>query len=618
MDVAPAQLASSGEPHWTTRSKVDAARGESAETTERVRNLSRWSALRCGLQRWAYVAEDGRDLRIDLLRGLAVLAMVVDHVAGPSKLYLLTGGNHFYTSAAEGFIFLSGLTVGLVYRRVAERQGLATAIRRLLGRAWTLYLLAVGLTLVMLPFSEVLRLPWAVGIEETTPLQIVWAILSLHQTYYLVDVIALYVLLILAAPLALFLLCEGRTVYVLLGSWLIWAGFQFFPLQTELPWVMAGNNLFYFSAWQTLFFTAMVIGYHRGRLSASVGVRWQLPLLVATGLGFAGLIVLYSNQSAVLQSVHLALADAPGRPSWSVADLEDALFAKGAVGAGRVLASAVVFAFFFQLITVFWAPLRRGLGWLLIALGQNALYAYSTHVMLALALGFLNTRIVLGDRTWLNAAIQTGSIGLIWLAIRLRVLYPTPATRRLWMLTVVPLAVTAVAIFRLDPSPAVPVAAADTIQATSESNALRRARAFGTPIPRTVGASPGMQVASPSSQAASGPVDTAIASATPQMPLPALVVAERAAPSAAQYVGAIDGTFREMVFYSPALDREMSYYIYSAARVRHRRPPLPGAVHAARWRWEQGRMARLWARRRRRPLNRVEGHQAAHHRHAAG
>src|SRR5438045_7516164 len=142
MDVTPAQYALSGEPHWTTRSTVDAARGESAETTERVRHLSLWSALRRGLPRWAYVAEEGRDLRIDLLRGLAVLAMVIDHVAGPSKLYLLTGGNHFYTSAAEGFIFLSGLTVGLVYRRVAEREGLSTAMRRLLVRSWTLYVLA--------------------------------------------------------------------------------------------------------------------------------------------------------------------------------------------------------------------------------------------------------------------------------------------------------------------------------------------------------------------------------------------------------------------------------------------------------------------------------------------
>src|SRR5215475_15826270 len=181
-----------------------------------------WRRALSALGAWAYVAEDGRDLRIDLLRGLAVLAMVIDHLGGPSWLHLITGGNRFYTSAAEGFIFLSGLTVGLVYRRIAEREGLSTAMRRILARCWMLYILAVGLTLVMLPVSESLRLPWAVGIDQGTPLQVVWSIISLHQTYYLVDVLALYVLLMLVAPLALLLLCEGRTLILLAATWLIW------------------------------------------------------------------------------------------------------------------------------------------------------------------------------------------------------------------------------------------------------------------------------------------------------------------------------------------------------------------------------------------------------------
>jgi hypothetical protein len=57
----------------------------------------------------AYMAGK-RDLRIDLLRGAAIVAMVVDHVGGDqSWLYALTGGNRFYVSAAEAFLFLSGL-----------------------------------------------------------------------------------------------------------------------------------------------------------------------------------------------------------------------------------------------------------------------------------------------------------------------------------------------------------------------------------------------------------------------------------------------------------------------------------------------------------------------------
>lgn len=506
-----------------------------------------WRRACSGVSAWSYTREDGRDLRIDLLRGLAVLAMVIDHIAGPSKLYLITGGNRFYTSAAEGFIFLSGLTVGLVYRRVAERDGMSAAMRKLLARSWTLYVLAVGLTLVMLPLSESMQLPWAVGIDQGTPLQVVWGIISLHQTYYLVDVLALYVLLMLAAPLVLLLLCEGRTFAVLASSWLIWLGFQFFPRQTELPWTTAGNNLFYLASWQALFFTAMIVGYHRERFTHLFPKRWHVPLLAATGAGVAALIVIYSNQSAALQVLQSALASVPGLPAWSVADLEDGLFAKGDVRPGRVFASAVVFGFLFLFVTVFWRPVRQALAWLLVTLGQNALYAYSAHVVLALILGALSTWVAMGDSTWLSAAIQAASIGLIWLAIRLRVLYPTPENRRIWMASVVPLAALAVLMWRpvvsLDP----PVAAAETLQPALSDDA-RRARAFGTPVPRMPNTNPGIQIEAspPSPPLATEPTPQSVALvAGPDLPYADLA-----------------GTFRSMTFYSPALDRDMSYDVY--------------------------------------------------------
>jgi enterochelin esterase-like enzyme len=534
-----------------------------------------WRALQSIVGGWAYRAEAGRDVRIDLLRGMAVLAMIIDHIAGPSRLYLITGGNRFYTSAAEGFIFLSGLTVGLVYQRVIEQHGLPTAVRRLLKRAWTLYVLAIGLTLVMLPASELLKAPWAVGVEPTTPLQIVWAIVSLHQTYYLVDVLALYVLLMLAAPLALLALSERRTLVLLAASWVIWAGFQVFPQQTELPWTTAGNNLFYLAAWQPLFFTAMAVGYHRQQLSSLVQPAWRFPLLIATGLGFAALIVVYSNQPAVLEAIQSWIADLPGRPAVSVADLEIALFAKGDVRPGRIVASAIVFAFLYLFTTLFWHPVRRATGWLLLAFGQNALYAYSAHIMLALAVGVFTAQAILVDKRALNGAIQIASIGLIWLAIRWRILHPTAENRRLWMASVVPLAVTACVAFGLTSAPTVNVSAAASEVPASEtsastSDAVRRARAFGTPIPRVDGASPGMQAAAVGTTTQSGaplPVAEATPTPAPQVSTasgspPAVAAPVAARLSAAEYVGPITGTFREITFYSPALDREMSYYIY--------------------------------------------------------
>src|SRR6266508_6406945 len=121
---------------------------------------------------------DGRDLRIDLLRGFCVFAMVADHIGGPSFLHAVTGGNRFYTSAAEAFIFISGLVMGLVYRRLIAREGLGTSLQRALGRAATLYLLAVTLTLFFVPLSELLQVKWAQGSSLIDPAAFAIAVLT--------------------------------------------------------------------------------------------------------------------------------------------------------------------------------------------------------------------------------------------------------------------------------------------------------------------------------------------------------------------------------------------------------------------------------------------------------
>ena len=60
-----------------------------------------------------------RDLRLDLLRGFAVIAMVADHIGGErSWLYAITGGDAFFVSAAEVFVFISGLLMGMIYAGV--------------------------------------------------------------------------------------------------------------------------------------------------------------------------------------------------------------------------------------------------------------------------------------------------------------------------------------------------------------------------------------------------------------------------------------------------------------------------------------------------------------------
>ena len=234
----------------------------------------------------AYITAQGRDLRIDLLRGFFVLAMIVDHVRGASPLYLFTGGNRFFVSAAEGFILLSGLMAGLIYRRVVARDGLTAAVRKVWARALTLYLLTVGITLVLLPLSELAGLPWAQGVDFTHSLDLVMGVLTLHRTYYLADVLLLYTLLFAIMPAALFLMVEGKT-WLLVGlSWLVWGMYQLFPNEAATTWSIAGNYLFAFSAWQLLFFNGLALGYQRDRIPALTR-RGALPSADRHWFGFS-------------------------------------------------------------------------------------------------------------------------------------------------------------------------------------------------------------------------------------------------------------------------------------------------------------------------------------------
>jgi hypothetical protein len=109
--------------------------------------------FRATLEDWRYPAAEKRDLRLDLLRGFAVLVMVVDHFGGSSWLYLITGNNSFFTSGAEAFVLISGMVVGIVYGGIALREGLDSAIKKALQRAWTLYRLTIVMTIVFAAIS---------------------------------------------------------------------------------------------------------------------------------------------------------------------------------------------------------------------------------------------------------------------------------------------------------------------------------------------------------------------------------------------------------------------------------------------------------------------------------
>ena len=112
------------------------------------------------MRNWRYNEAGGRDLRLDFLRGYLIFAMVVDHIGEGSWLHALTGGDKFVVSAAEGFVLISGLAMGLVFRKIIERQSLIAAVRKALARGAKLYLLHAGLTLSFISASGLAGAFW--------------------------------------------------------------------------------------------------------------------------------------------------------------------------------------------------------------------------------------------------------------------------------------------------------------------------------------------------------------------------------------------------------------------------------------------------------------------------
>ena len=96
-------------------------------------------------------------------------------------------------------MFISGLVMGIVYPAVIARQGLGTALLKVLKRAGTLYALTVLLTLITAALAYRLQVHWAPQVTAATLPDFVIGVLTLHRAYYLTDVLLMYTLLVFAA-----------------------------------------------------------------------------------------------------------------------------------------------------------------------------------------------------------------------------------------------------------------------------------------------------------------------------------------------------------------------------------------------------------------------------------
>jgi hypothetical protein len=360
-----------------------------------------------------------RDLRLDLLRGFCIFAMVVDHFGGNSWLYALTGGNRFYVSAAEGFIFISGFVMGQAYRSKRDRSGLTAAMGEALHRARTLYLATVALTIIfslLYLYTDIALWTgrdFGLGIDSLQ--EIIVAALTLHYTYHGTDILAMYTLLLLAAPLMLLLLSVGEWYWVLIPSWLWWLTYQFYPEEAALPWYIRHGENFPLAAWQVLFVTGHVLGFYRTALSEWLQ-RFRRFKVVAVSLCIA----------ATLGLISLAWGADNGFFDIDPNVLDETFF-KVPLRPWRLFAFFSVAIMAYTSATYLWLPMRRALGWLMLPLGQAALYSYIVHFFLILLVYNLAPLVAHlpgapGEEIF-NPLLQMSVVLLLWALVTRRVLF---------------------------------------------------------------------------------------------------------------------------------------------------------------------------------------------------
>jgi hypothetical protein len=216
---------------------------------------------------------------IDGLRGLLLALMMLTHL--PTRFGQYTGQPYGFVSAAEGFIFLSGFMVGLIYVERAQKSGVGAMRRAVWHRALVIYACQVGLLLFLLaviaPIGAANAQPAIndlVSFFNHERLTALWSGMVLLYDPPLLDILPLYVLFMLATPLILLLALRRGWVPILTSSFGLWLLAQFDigraifqivanAMRFDMPY--AGTGAFSLLAWQFLWVIGLWLGSIKAR-----------------------------------------------------------------------------------------------------------------------------------------------------------------------------------------------------------------------------------------------------------------------------------------------------------------------------------------------------------------
>ncbi|HXI06231.1 MAG TPA: OpgC domain-containing protein [Bradyrhizobium sp.] len=206
----------------------------------------------------AILPDKGRDLRLDLFRGVANWAIYLDHIPDNIVAWITTR-NYGFSDAADLFVFISGYTASFVYARMMLDRGFVVGATRLTKRVWQLYMAHIILFVIYIASITYLALRFGDSemINEFNVASLIEnASETLRQGLLLkfkpvnLDVLPLYIVLMgLFPPVLWFMLRQpDLTMVVSIVLWLVTR-----QMGWNLPAYPAGTWYFNPLAWQVLF-----------------------------------------------------------------------------------------------------------------------------------------------------------------------------------------------------------------------------------------------------------------------------------------------------------------------------------------------------------------------------
>lgn len=201
---------------------------------------------------------EGRDLRLDLFRGVANWAIFINHIPNNVATWF-TNRNYGFSDGADLFVFIAGYAAAIVYAKSMLTQGFAAGATRLLERAWQLYVAHVLLLVVHLA-----AVGWAAQLYQEShlldefnvaslvdrPIPTLAQGLLLKYKALNLDVLPLYIVLLASCPPLLWLMLRRPDVTIA-GSLVLYFTARHFG------WNLSGypSGVWYFNpfTWQLLF-----------------------------------------------------------------------------------------------------------------------------------------------------------------------------------------------------------------------------------------------------------------------------------------------------------------------------------------------------------------------------